>query len=467
MNILRLFLLSAALLALTSRALSQPATGQPQPGSILCAYWRELPGSAVADLTSTPAYPNFPHEQILLDRFELPENQQGEFGATVRGFILPPQDGTYTFSIASTNEGQLWLAERGASQPSTLVAHVPEWCSPRDWSAGKQQPVVLKKGEKYFLEARFKNGGGDNHLSVAWKLPDGTIEGPIPGARLTPAVPVVVAPPKATLPALPTEPGPHLINVPVEYLAQTLVVPLKLTLPDGYQPGRPSPAIVHISDPDAPLDLAVAMPAATKGVILISPELPEGRSYDQRLTTKASAAAVQSLCDALAVDRAHLGLTGHSAGGTAAWRIAIELPGFFTAFSPVNALEVVDPRLKQSLTGTQVRLYTDIDDGFATGRANNMLAALDGNIPSPQIIYLSEKELAGTPASQYCYARPDFYNNLLSIQPPSTAPTSHSAARRWIVSILFAAVIFAYLLWRTAHPAKRKKRLRMLGALFN
>ena len=192
-------------------------------------------------------------------------------------------------------------------------------------------------------------------------------------------------------------------------------------------------------------------------MIVISPELPEGRTYEQRVTTTGIAAAVRKLCQSLQVDRKHIGLTGSEAGGTAALRIALELPKFFTDFSPINAHEVVDPHLKQSLAGTQVRIYTDVNEGFATGRANNMHAALEGNDPKPEIIYLGEKELGTQPAAAYCYSRPEFYAQLLSLEPPTPEAAHASTTRRWIVSISIAILLFAYLLYRLKYPPKHKK----------
>jgi hypothetical protein len=62
MNICRLILLLTI-------AVSGMAFAQAGPtGSILCAYWREIPGTTVADLNAVPAYPNFPNEQVMLDR---------------------------------------------------------------------------------------------------------------------------------------------------------------------------------------------------------------------------------------------------------------------------------------------------------------------------------------------------------------------------------------------------------------
>ena len=45
-------------------------------------------------------------------------------------------------------------------------------------------PVRLEGGRVYFLQAFLKEGGGDDHIKVAVKLPTGQMESPIPKANL-------------------------------------------------------------------------------------------------------------------------------------------------------------------------------------------------------------------------------------------------------------------------------------------
>src|SRR4030095_11601628 len=79
---------------------ASPATAPATTGKILCAYWREVPGTRIEDLTSLRAYPGHPNEPVYLDRFATPEDQEGNFGTVIRGYVHPPQDGIYTFCIS-------------------------------------------------------------------------------------------------------------------------------------------------------------------------------------------------------------------------------------------------------------------------------------------------------------------------------------------------------------------------------
>ena len=69
------------------------------------------------------------------------------------------------------------------------IGSVPEWTGLREYTKHaqqKSQPVELKAGKRYYIEALMAQGIGGDHLSVGWTLPNGIEEKPIPGNRLSP-----------------------------------------------------------------------------------------------------------------------------------------------------------------------------------------------------------------------------------------------------------------------------------------
>ena len=46
--------------------------------------------------------------------------------------------------------------------------------------------IYLEAGRRYYVEALHSAGTGDDSFAVGWKLPDGTLEQPIPSFRLNP-----------------------------------------------------------------------------------------------------------------------------------------------------------------------------------------------------------------------------------------------------------------------------------------
>lgn len=109
------------------------------------------------------------------------------YGQRVRTLIIPPVTGDYTFWISSDDQSELWISSDDPFESMNLIASVPGWTPPRDWSVFASQrsaPVTLQAGQKYALQAiMYQNYGGDN-LAVQWQLPDNTVESPIPASRL-------------------------------------------------------------------------------------------------------------------------------------------------------------------------------------------------------------------------------------------------------------------------------------------
>lgn len=406
-----------------------PTIPPPTTGPILCQYWRELPGSEVADLLKCPAYPALPHDQTYLDKFEIPENQENDFGTVVSGYVRAPATGDYTFLIAGDNQAELWLSTDETPAHKAKIASVPEWSNPKTYDAAPEQAsksVKLEAGRKYYIEARHKDGGGDNNLSVAWKLPDGTTEAPIPGNRLSPAPAATVPAPKLILGSktLPDKPGRHRIAIQVDYLAQQFTVPILLTIPENYRAGS-TPLLVFLPDtepdrasPDADgfliqgPDVAFEKDAKLRAAypfVIITPQCPKDRKWEQRVVTRALAAIIADLSSSLGCDPDQRYLTGTGSGGTEVWRLAREQPGFWAAVMPICGLEVTDPTLPGRLAGTRILITAGYQNGFAAECANRMAAALDKNDPKPVISW----EDMGSEVADFAYTQGRYWDWLL------------------------------------------------------
>jgi hypothetical protein len=164
----------------------------PLPTGILREWWTGIGGTAVTDLTSSPAYPASPSGRSIASSFEAPTDWADSYGTRMRGWITAPISGNYTFWIASDDGGELWLSTDANPADRSLVARVPGWTTSREWGKYPEQqsaPIPLAAGGRYYVEALQKEGGGGDNLAVRWQLPDGTLEGPIPGSRLDPVDP--------------------------------------------------------------------------------------------------------------------------------------------------------------------------------------------------------------------------------------------------------------------------------------
>jgi hypothetical protein len=161
-------------------------------GSILREVWRNIGGGGIGDLVNAQSFKDDkPTETGALTIFEGPSNFGTDYGSRVRGYVHPPVSGLYTFWISSDDQGELKLSPDEDPAHAKTIASVPEWTGPREYTKHAQQtsqPVELKAGRRYYIEALHKQGAGGDSLSVAWRLPTGVEEKPIPGNRLSPFV---------------------------------------------------------------------------------------------------------------------------------------------------------------------------------------------------------------------------------------------------------------------------------------
>lgn len=157
----------------------------PGNGSITREIWNNVGGNNISSLPLNAQ----PTSQASLNAFESPENLGDNYGLRVRGFICPPQSGNYTFWISGDDATELYLSTNDNPSNKTKIAYNLSWTSFREWNkfaTQKSATISLQAGQKYYIEALHKEGGGGDHLSVSWQLPDGTMEAPIPGNRLSP-----------------------------------------------------------------------------------------------------------------------------------------------------------------------------------------------------------------------------------------------------------------------------------------
>jgi autotransporter-associated beta strand protein len=162
------------------------------PGSIACALYQNISGNLISALTNSPVFPADPDSEQMLSTFETPSDQSDNFGAVVRGFVIPPASGAYTFWIASDDNGDLFLSPSTNPASMTCIAQITgdgSYATARDWNKYPSQrstPQSLVAGQAYYIEARQKEGVGADNLAVAWSGP--TLEGTnvIPGFYLAP-----------------------------------------------------------------------------------------------------------------------------------------------------------------------------------------------------------------------------------------------------------------------------------------
>jgi parallel beta-helix repeat protein len=176
---------TSAILLQTASAIVQPSVQCSATGSILYEQWDNVAGNNIGDH-------NFGTNATAsseLTSFEKPPNVAEQFASRLRGYICPPQTGTYTFWIAGDDATELYLSKDEDPSTKSKIAYNLSWTGSREWDkfpTQKSAEIYLEAGKKYYIEALHKEGDGGDNLAVAWQLPSGELEAPIQGNRLSP-----------------------------------------------------------------------------------------------------------------------------------------------------------------------------------------------------------------------------------------------------------------------------------------
>jgi glucose/arabinose dehydrogenase len=164
---------------------SSSGGGCTASGQITRDYWSNFTGNRINQIPVNTT----PTGTSLLNIFEGPSNFGDHYASRIRGYICPPVTGDYVFWIASDNGSQLWLSTNSDPANKVQIAENTSYTASREWTKfpGQQSaPIHLLAGTRYYIEALHREGDQGDNLAVGWKLPDGTLERPIPGARLSP-----------------------------------------------------------------------------------------------------------------------------------------------------------------------------------------------------------------------------------------------------------------------------------------
>ena len=172
--------------------LSGDHANAPEPkGRVLMEYWEGVPAPVISALQATSGYPDQPTGRDYPPVLETVPDFGDNYGVRMRGYFHAPMSGDYTFYVSGATVAQLWLSTdhtpgnlRGAP-----IAEVTAATGFREWDAQAGQTSVaipLVRGQKYYFEGLHAAGTGSDHLSVGWQLPDGTLERPVPGDRVSP-----------------------------------------------------------------------------------------------------------------------------------------------------------------------------------------------------------------------------------------------------------------------------------------
>ncbi|MCP9746748.1 hypothetical protein EGI24_08580, partial [Lacihabitans sp. CS3-21] len=161
-------------------------------GNITYQTWTGIPGTTVSSLTTNVNYPNNPSSAILKNTMEGDINGYDNIGGRLIGYLIPRTTGSYTFWLASDDDGELWLSTDSNPANRVKIAEVLGYTDSKQWNkfaSQKSVAISLVAGQKYYIEAIYKEGTGGDHIAVGWAKPGQGTTAPsevIPGTVIRP-----------------------------------------------------------------------------------------------------------------------------------------------------------------------------------------------------------------------------------------------------------------------------------------
>jgi hypothetical protein len=132
----------------------------------LTEYWWNIQGLTIASLISETNNFQKPPDMIVNNSafLEVPPNRKDpitnldvdNYGVRLKGFIVPPKNGTYTFWIASDDQGQFSLSTTSFREDLVKMCEVFLWVSSTTeydkYPEQKSKPIDLVANELYYYE---------------------------------------------------------------------------------------------------------------------------------------------------------------------------------------------------------------------------------------------------------------------------------------------------------------------------
>jgi len=124
------------------------------------------------------------------------QNVADNYSRRLLGWLVPPVTGEYTFWISSDDGSRFYLGTDSTEASKEELCSVSGYTSFQAFDSGASQrsvPVTLVAGQAYWFEAQQAEGGGGDHVSVAWQGAGISSRAVVAGAYLVPNQSGVVA----------------------------------------------------------------------------------------------------------------------------------------------------------------------------------------------------------------------------------------------------------------------------------
>jgi RHS repeat-associated protein len=153
-------------------------------GVVVREIWTGINGTEISAIPLATA----PSQITTLNQLQEPNNDGDNFGTRVRGYIMAPVTGSYTFYIVGDDDCDFYLSTNTSPSNKVKICYVDGYTTATEWfkySSQKSTAKTLTAGQKYYFEILHKEGTQNDNMAAGWLLPgqSGT-PAVIPGAVL-------------------------------------------------------------------------------------------------------------------------------------------------------------------------------------------------------------------------------------------------------------------------------------------
>lgn len=151
-------------------------------GNLNVHRWYSICGNTIDNLRRHILFPRHPKLRTWIPVLRM-RTKLRDFGQRIFGYIHPPLSGTYQFSVSSDDFSEVWLSSDSTPNNTNLICHVGGlykgsyimgFTRPGEFDKYESQTsqyIYLDGDQKYYFEVLHKQGQGQGHLNVAWKMP--------------------------------------------------------------------------------------------------------------------------------------------------------------------------------------------------------------------------------------------------------------------------------------------------------
>jgi hypothetical protein len=157
-------------LALVCCVLMLPDMASAGMGQVLYERW-DGDGTAESMLTesSTPDYT----EILSTTEWGVGDDDSTDnYRGRITAWLIPPVTGNYTFWIVTDDNGCLWLSTDHDPANAQLIAQETTWAGEDEWGGvgdeARSASIMLEAGKAYWLRGGYQEGGGGDHIRIAW-----------------------------------------------------------------------------------------------------------------------------------------------------------------------------------------------------------------------------------------------------------------------------------------------------------